>query len=189
MHLKIDNIPVSVIDSHWANTPLGVHFIGFLQENAYPWIAALIRDEDNREDNVNTQCSGTLVSFHNLTPRFLFSIRLEAPGWSRQPTASTKMANVLLQSPSLFYLDFTTGAKSQSPTGAVKFLAVHRQPCHLLTDWSLRHLLILEHKEQPQRPLRHLIREMRIHDLSKILVKFEQFFFTTLSFFSFPGSK
>ena len=34
-----------------------------LQENRYPWIAALIRDEYESHDFINTQCSGTLVSF------------------------------------------------------------------------------------------------------------------------------
>ena len=33
------------------------------QENAYPWIAALIMDEDSSSDYVNTKCSGTLVIF------------------------------------------------------------------------------------------------------------------------------
>ena len=44
-----------------------------MQENAYPWIAALIRDEDESKDYVNTQCSATLVTFSQLTPRPLDS--------------------------------------------------------------------------------------------------------------------
>ena len=54
-------------------------------------------------------------------PKILFSIRLEAHGWSRRPTASTKTTSLWLQSRSLSCLDFTTGAKSRNPTGAVKF--------------------------------------------------------------------
>ena len=36
-----------------------VFYSAIAQENAYPWIAALVRDEDS--NYVNTQCSGTLV--------------------------------------------------------------------------------------------------------------------------------
>ena len=40
----------------------------FAQENAYPWIAALIRDEEESKDYVYTQCSATLVTFPQFPP-------------------------------------------------------------------------------------------------------------------------
>ena len=33
-----------------------------MQEMSYPWIAALIKDQDKRDDMVDPHCSGTLVS-------------------------------------------------------------------------------------------------------------------------------
>ena len=44
---------------HRCVTCFDVFYSVIAQENAYPWIAALVRDEDS--NYVNTQCSGTLV--------------------------------------------------------------------------------------------------------------------------------
>ena len=44
---------------HRCVTCFDVFYSVIAQKNAYPWIAALVRDEDS--NYVNTQCSGTLV--------------------------------------------------------------------------------------------------------------------------------
>ena len=88
------------------------------KENAFPWIVALIRDEDKSEDYISTSCSGTLVGF-TVDPLIFISHRSGAPGWSQQPTVSTKMTNFWLQSPSQSFLDFTTETKRRSLKGAL----------------------------------------------------------------------
>ena len=34
----------------------------FFQADAYPWMAALLRDEDMEEDYINSKCAAVLVS-------------------------------------------------------------------------------------------------------------------------------
>ena len=55
-----------------------------MQENAFPWIAALIRDEDESKDYVNTQCSATLVTF----PQFPLDFHLNQIGSTWVVTAA-----------------------------------------------------------------------------------------------------
>ena len=95
------------------------HLSLLLQENAFPWIVALIRDEDKSEDYISTSCSGTLVGF-TVDPLIFISHRSGAPGWSQQPTVSTKMTNLWLQRLSQLCLDFMIGAKRRSLKGALK---------------------------------------------------------------------
>ena len=50
-----------------------------LQANAYPWIAALLRDEDTEADYINSKCAAVLVTlyFPSVLDFFnLFFIRL-----------------------------------------------------------------------------------------------------------------
>ena len=91
--------------------------------------------------------------FHSW-PLIFISHRSEAPGWSQQPTVSTKMVNLWLQSLSQSFLDFMTGAKKRSPKGAMKrnillsnkcFLPQEKNPggCNLYpwelhTNWQQR---------------------------------------------------
>ena len=60
---------LGVVRHRWRNNALEFFEI-LAQENAYPWLAALIRDEDMSKDYVNTQCSATLVSFHSFPQYF-----------------------------------------------------------------------------------------------------------------------
>ena len=69
------------------------------------------RGQEGGSDQHQVQLhSGELL---NLSFFAFNSCRSEAPGWSRQPTASTKMVNKLLRQLSLSFLDSTIGAKNQ----------------------------------------------------------------------------
>ena len=46
-----------------------INILSYEQKNAYPWIAALLRDEDIDDSYVNSECSAVLVCV-----RFLFAI-------------------------------------------------------------------------------------------------------------------
>ena len=125
----------------------------FTQENDYPWIAALIREEVNSNTYVNTKCGSSLVVFPY---RFYFFLvqnliflkkilvwklnicschsilcRLAALGWWLQPTASSKMRSWSMQKHSRFFLDSMTGAKNPKGIGDFSYLSFF---CFFLRD-------------------------------------------------------
>ena len=93
---------MGALKHRWLNLDSEEYIGVFAQENAYPWMAALIRVKETggRGSKTKSQCGATLVSF-TLDPQIFIPRRLEAPGWSQLLTASMMaMANRQQPSPS-----------------------------------------------------------------------------------------
>ena len=109
-----------------------LHSLGHFQIDSYPWIAALLRDEDITTEYVNSMCSAVLVSTSTTNERSILNDLLDDQTWFLTPHSrlatglpwqlltactTTTTRRCCLSPPSPSCLASMTGGRPKSQTG------------------------------------------------------------------------